>query len=137
MNARSRLPTVLVKTAAVVAILFGLATIWQGGRVLLGGEDAVSAAGDYVSFVVWFNTAAGFAYVAAGAGLWFPFRGAVVLAWVIAGTTLAVFAALGVHIALGGAYEARTVAAMALRSGFWLATAFIASRAGRGSMAFR
>ncbi len=135
MNARPHLSTVLLKTAAAVATLFGLATIWQGGSVLLGSEEALGAAGDYVPFVVWFNTLAGFAYVAAGIGLWLRFRWAAVLAWVIAGSTLAVFAALGVHIALGGTYEPRTVAAMALRSGFWLAAAFIASRAGRRPVA--
>jgi Na+-driven multidrug efflux pump len=52
--------------AAIIAVFFGLLTIKEGGSVLLGNEQAVSAAGDYVPFVLWFNTAAGFAYVAAG-----------------------------------------------------------------------
>jgi hypothetical protein len=56
--------------AAIIAVFFGLLTIKEGGSVLLGNEQAVGAAGDYVPFVLWFNTVAGFAYVAAGVGLW-------------------------------------------------------------------
>lgn len=71
---------------------------------------------------------AGFAYVLAGAGLWFRQRRAAGLALAIAAATLAVFAAFGVHVALGGAYELRTVVAMSLRSAVWLAIAFLAHR---------
>ena len=38
------------------------------------------------------------------------------------------FAALGGHIAAGGAYEGRTVAAMALRTALWIAIAALALR---------
>jgi len=40
----------------------------SGGNVLFGSGAA--AAGNYVPFVVWFNSLAGFAYIAAGVGLW-------------------------------------------------------------------
>ena len=56
-----------LKLAAIVAVLFGIATVASGG-VLFG--DGAEAAGNYVPFVVWFNFLAGFAYVAAGLGLW-------------------------------------------------------------------
>jgi len=114
--------------AAVAAAAFGVATIFAGGRVLFGGESARAAAGAYVPFVVAFNFAAGFAYVAAAAGLalrkaWTPR-----LAAAIAGATVLVFVAFGVHVATGGAFESRTVGAMTIRSTFWIAFALAASR---------
>ena len=89
---------------------------------------ARQSAGAYVPFVLWFNFAAGFAYVVAGIGLWLQRRWAVWLAAAIAAATLLVFAAFGVHVLSGGAYEMRTVAAMTLRSVVWLAIAWLAAR---------
>jgi hypothetical protein len=117
-----------MRAMALVAIAFGLLTIASGGRALFGGEAARLSAGAYVPFVLWFNFAAGFAYVGAGTGLWLQRRWAVGLAAAIAVATLLVFAAFGVHIMLGGAYENRTVAAMTLRSAVWLAIAWLAAR---------
>jgi hypothetical protein len=114
--------------AAIIAVFFGLLTIKEGGSVLLGNEQAVSAAGDYVPFVLWFNTVAGFAYVAAGVGLWLRQRWAAGLSFAIAASCLIVLAALVVHIAVGGAYEMRTVIAMTLRSGVWIAISAVAYR---------
>ena len=53
----------LVKSLAVVTVLFGLLTVLSGGRTLFGGEAARLAAGAIVPFVLWFNFVAGFAYV--------------------------------------------------------------------------
>jgi hypothetical protein len=112
----------------VVAVIFGLATIREGGAVLLGHEQAVRAAGHYVPFVLWFNALVGFAYVAAGIGLWLQKRWAAGLAVAIAAATLAVFTAFGVYLDSGGAYELRTVIAMSLRSALWLGIALLAYR---------
>ena len=106
-----------LRAAAVVAVLFGAATVASGANVLFGGGAA--AAGSYVPFVVWFNFLAGFAYVAAGVGLWRHRPWAVWLALALAVLTALVFGALGVHIATGGTFEARTVAAMTLRTLLW------------------
>jgi acyl-phosphate glycerol 3-phosphate acyltransferase len=114
---------------AVVAILFGLMTIKAGGTVLFGSEAARTAAGHYVPFVLWFNFLAGFAYVAAGLGLWQMRPWASRLALVIAGSTLGVFAAFGLHILQGGAYEGRTAAAMTLRTVIWFVIALVSRRA--------
>ena len=116
------------RVAAAIAVVFGLMTVLEGGRVLFGGEAARLAAGNYVPFVLWFNFLAGFAYVVAGAGLWLRRRWAVWLALSLAVGTVAVFAALGVHILLGGAFERRTVVAMSLRTLVWSATYAFASR---------
>jgi len=115
-------------TASIVAILFGLLTIREGGAVLFWSADARRAAGQYVPFVVWFNFLAGFAYVIVGLGLWFRQRWAAGLAFGVAAATLAVFVAFGIHIAGGGGYEARTVVAMSLRSAVWIAIAAVAYR---------
>lgn len=117
-----------LRIAAAVAAVFGLLTLLEGGSVLFGSEAARLAAGSYVPFVLWFNFLAGFVYVIAGAGLWLRRRWAVWLALSIAVGTAVVFAALGVHIILGGAFEARTVAAMTLRTVVWATICTYASR---------
>lgn len=114
--------------AALVALVFGALTLASGGKVLFGSEAARAAAGAYVPFVLWFNFLAGFVYVAAGVGLWRWRRWAAWLALGIAAATALVFVALGVHVAMGGAFEPRTVAAMTLRTAFWAAIAVAAHR---------
>lgn len=54
---------------ALIAVVFGIATVIVGGKTLFGGAAVRAAAGNIVSFVLWFNFVAGFAYVAAGLGL--------------------------------------------------------------------
>jgi hypothetical protein len=115
---------IALKLAAVVAVLFGIATIASGGNVLFGGGAA--AAGNYVPFIVWFNFLAGFFYVAAGVGLWLRAAWAAGLAIALAVANAGAFAALGLHIGGGGAYEARTVIAMTLRLGVWVGIAALA-----------
>ena len=100
------------RIAGGVAIVFGLMTFASGGSTLLGGLEM----GAVVPFVLWFNTAAGVAYVAAGLGLWRGRRWAFPLSFAIFAATLIVFAGFGLHVAQGGAFEMRTVFAMALRT---------------------
>lgn len=114
--------------AGIVAIGFGLLTISEGGAVLFWSEDAQRSAGHYVPFVVWFNFLAGFAYVTCGIGLLARQSWASTLALAIAGATLAIFAAFGVYVLGGGEYEMRTVIAMSLRSGVWVAISAIEHR---------
>ena len=113
---------------ALVAIAFGVVTVIVGGRTLFGGVEARAAAGNIVSFVLWFNFVAGFAYVIAGIGMLLSKRWAAYLSAAIAVATIAVFIALGIHIFTGLAFEARTVGAMALRSAVWVVTAIWAWR---------
>lgn len=121
--------TILV-SAALVAIVFGLATILSGGQALFGGAAARAGVGNAVDFVLWFNFAAGFAYVLAGIGLLLRSHWAVGLSILIAVATVVVFAGFGVHVLTGGAYEMRTVGAMALRSAVWIGIAGVARRLG-------
>lgn len=114
----------VVTVAALVAIAFGVITVVSGWRALFGGADM----GAVVPFVLRFNFAAGFAYVLAGAGLWRGAGWAPALSAGIALTTAAVFAAFLWHVWQGGAYETRTMGAMILRSGVWIAIAAAAIR---------
>jgi hypothetical protein len=106
--------------AGGAALLFGLATVVEGGHVLFGGPEARAQAGNIVPFVLVFNFGAGFVYIATGAATLAGRSWAVQLARVLAASTLMIFAAFGVHVVAGGAFEPRTVAAMSLRSVFWL-----------------
>ncbi len=116
-------PDTLLKVAAIVGVLFGLLTIASGARTLFGAE-AQREAGAYVPFVLWFNFGAGFAYVLAGVGLWMRRRGSAQLAAAIVLATLVVFAAFGIRVLAGGAYESRTTVAMTLRAVVWAGIAW-------------
>lgn len=115
-----------LRVAAVVAVLFGAATVWSGGNVLFG--SGAKAAGNYVPFIVWFNFLAGFAYIAAGVGIWRGRTWAAALAAALAVLTALAFAAFGAYVAMGGAFEMRTVAAMTLRTVLWAAIAALLMR---------
>ena len=114
-----------LRIAGGVAIAFGVLTVFSGGRTLLGSADM----GAVVPFVLWFNTLAGLAYFVAGLGLWQGRRWAWPLSFAIFAATLLVFAAFGLHVARGGAFEMRTVFAMALRGAVWGWIAWVARQA--------
>lgn len=118
MPARPRVLTI----SAAIAVIFGLLTVVSGGRALFGGVDM----GAVVPFVLWFNFAAGFAYVLAGIGLWRGAGWAPMLSLGIAVATTSVFAAFLWHVWQGGAWETRTMGAMTLRTGIWAVIATLA-----------
>lgn len=124
-TSRTRIVRYLIAT---VAIGFGLLTIWSGGSVLFGSEEARDAAGDYVPFVVWSNFVAGFFYVVAGGGLWQRWTWTPWLAAAIAVGAVGTYLAFGLHVLSGGPYEMRTVVAMAVRTGVWIGIAVFAFR---------
>tara|TARA_R110000850_G_scaffold233999_1_gene358946 strand:+ start:3686 stop:4066 length:381 start_codon:yes stop_codon:yes gene_type:complete len=115
--------------AAIVALLFGMLTIFSGGRALFGGAEAEAAVGNAVPFVLWFNFLAGFVYVAAALGLILHRHWGLLLSAALLIATLFILVAFGIHVVRGGAYEMRTVGAMVLRSGVWLAIVAVAMRA--------
>ena len=115
-----------LKALASVAIVFGALTVFSGGRVLFSSAGTQAGAGKAVPFVLWFNFLAGFAYVVAGVGFWCRQRWASVVAMTLVALTAAVAVAFAVHVQNGGAYELRTVGAMALRLLFWSVVAISA-----------
>ncbi len=113
---------------SVIAVVFGLMTLKEGGSVVFGVGEARAAAGNYIPFIVWFNFLAGFAYVIAGIGLWLQQRWAMVLAVAIAAATALASVALGVIILSGTPFEQRTIFAMGLRTVLWATIAVVAWR---------
>ena len=113
---------------AAAALIFGAATIKAGGDVLFVSEQARIAAGNYVPFVLWANFIGGFLYITAGLLLLLNATQALRISVLIAAYTIAVMIALVVHIALGRAYEIRTLAAMGFRTIFWVTISLILLR---------
>jgi len=124
-------PPIWLRVVAVFATIFGIMTLFSGGSVLFGPQMAREAAGAYVPFVVWFNFLAGFAYVAAGIGIWIAATWARGLAGLIAGATVLVALAFAVYVASGGDFEMRTVGALIFRAGVWAAIVAAIGRAQR------
>ena len=110
----------MIKVLSGIAILFGIDTLVSGGRALFELHGTENSAAKIVPFVLYFNFTAGFAYIVAGAGLALRRPWAPLFAAAIAASTIIVFVVLGIWIAVGNAYEARTIAAMSLRTVFWL-----------------
>ena len=125
----------VLKWLAIAAMIFGSLTVFSGGRALFGGMEARAGLGNIVPFVLWFNFLAGFVYVLAGAALLRTRLWAAPMALLLAVSTVLVFLAFAVHIVAGGAFEARTVGALSLRSQFWIAVALVAMRAMKASPA--
>lgn len=113
---------------AIAAILFGIATVKEGGTVLFT-EAGKQSAGNYVPFVLWFNFIAGFAYIVAGIAMFRLKSCSRRLSALIAISTTIVFILFGIHIFNDGLYELRTVMAMTLRSTLWIYIAIVALRA--------
>ncbi|MCW8916671.1 MAG: hypothetical protein OQK24_12585 [Magnetovibrio sp.] len=108
--------------------IFGILTIKSGGEVLFIDGVGRKAAGDYVPFVLWFNFLAGFAYLAGAVGLSLWRSWIKPLSITIAGLTILVFIAFGIHILMDGTFEMRTVGAMTLRSLVWISVALSVRR---------
>jgi len=113
---------------SLLAVGFGIMTLKGGGAVLFGDEAARIAAGNYVPSLLWFNFLSGFVYIAAGVGLWLQLRWALWLSMALVAAIALAFAAFGMHILSGAAYEQRTVIAMGARLGVWLLVAATAYR---------
>lgn len=123
---------IMERVAGAVAVVFGALTLASGGTVLFGRLDM----GAVVPFVLWFNTMAGAAYIVAGFGLWLRKRWAFAASLAIFAATLLVFLGLGLHIAIGGGFETRTVFAMAFRAIIWGAITLIARHVGPSSASY-
>ena len=126
MNQKSKEISHLLRAVAILGMVFGLATLVSGGSVLFGPEEARVKAGAYIPWVVWFNFLAGFAYLAAGAGLWLARRWGAVLAAGIAAATLLALLGFLVQVAQGVPYEMRTLTALPFRAAVWAVIATLA-----------
>lgn len=75
--------------------------------------------------LLWFNTAMGFAYLAAAVAVWRHLRRGRVAALAIFGVNLLVLVAIATLLAAGQAVAITSVGAMTLRTGFWLIVALV------------
>lgn len=103
----------------VLAVAFGLLTLWSGGMVLFGPDAARVAAGQFVPLVLWFNFLSGPVYIAAGIGVFLGHRVGKKLAIILALALGGLFALFLAIIAAGQEWEMRTLGALIVRFGFW------------------
>jgi multidrug efflux pump subunit AcrB len=103
---------------AVVAAVFGLATIVAGGRVLTGWSDP-----GYVVYrpLLIYNTAMGAAYLAAGVVIWRSLHWGKHAAATIFVLNLVVLGAIVFLYAAGGSVAIDSLRAMTFRTAVWLA----------------
>ena len=109
--------------AAGIAVLFGVATLLAGGRVLLGSDPG------YEVFrpLLVYNTAMGVAYLAAGIAIWRSVNAGRYAAGVIFLLNLFVLVGIVVIYRSGGAVAVDSLRAMTLRTVVWLALFIAAS----------
>ena len=109
---------IMQRAVATVALVFGLMTVIAGGRIAVGLADP-----GYVVFrpLLLYNTAMGFAYLAAGVLLWRNLRQGRVAAGVIVVLNVMVLASIIAIFAGGGAVAPDSLRAMSLRTVVWLA----------------
>ncbi|MBU2647279.1 hypothetical protein KKI24_21415 [bacterium] len=118
----------VMKVFSLIAIVFGGMTIVSGSTVLFTDGAIQKSAGNYVAFVVWFNLISGFAYIAAGIGLWAGKKWSATLSIMITLGIAGVLLAFGVHVLQGGLFEPRTVYALTFRMLLWLIISVLAYR---------
>jgi hypothetical protein len=102
--------------AAAVAVLFGLATRFAGGRVLLDSDPG------YEVFrpLLLYNTAMGVAYLAAGVTVWRHVKAGRCAEGAIFLLNLLVLVGIVVVFRSGGAVAVDSLRAMTLRTAVWL-----------------
>lgn len=105
------------RAVAIIAMLFGLATLFAGGRVLLGTDPG------YPAFrpLLLYNTAMGLAYLAAGLLLWKDLRRGRLAAAAIVGLNLVVLVGIVSVYRGGGGVAVESLRAMTVRTVVWLA----------------
>lgn len=115
------------RLCAGIAVAFGAITLFAGGRVLLGADPG------YAVFrpLLFFNTAMGAAYVAAGAAIWRS------LAWgrncsgaIFLLNLLALAGIVAIHFG-GSAVAMQSLGAMSFRTVVWLLLFLVVARLAR------
>lgn len=107
---------IIQKVFALIAVLFGIATIIAGTRVLTGSDPG------YIVFrpLLVYNTAMGIAYVAAGVIAWRSLDKGKYAAATIFALNLLVLATISYLYATGSAVAINSVRAMTFRTVVWL-----------------
>ena len=116
MNASHQYISLLRRGIALVAIVFGLATLIAGGGVLGGSDPGYTV----LLPLLIFNTVMGFAYVAAGVTIWRGLAAGRYVAATIFLVNLLVLRGVGYLYATGSGVAIDSVRAMVLRTVVWL-----------------
>jgi hypothetical protein len=113
------------RLAAVVAVVFGFATLAAGSRVLLGADPG------YVVYrpLLMYNTAMGLAYLAAGIAIWRVPRAGVAAAGAVFFLNLFVLAGIAVLFVRGAPVAVDSLRAMTFRTVVWLVLYIVVRRA--------
>jgi hypothetical protein len=101
---------------ALIAALFGLVTVFAGGRVLAGADPGYRV---FLPLLV-FNTVMGVIYVMAGLVTWRSIERGTHLAATIFGLNRLVLGAIGYLYATGSVVAVDSLRAMSLRTFVWL-----------------
>jgi hypothetical protein len=125
---RARIVQIL---AAAVAVLFGVATLFAGGRVLLGSDPG------YEVFrpLLVYNTAMGVAYLAAGITVWRNVNAGRYAAGAIFLLNLLALVGILMVYRSGGTVAVDSLRAMTLRTVVWLVLFVAVSWLGRSRIA--
>lgn len=108
--------TSLRRVLAIVAVVFGIATLAAGGRVLLGADPGYVV---YLPLLV-FNTVMGAAYLLTGVRAWFDARSGRRGAAAILLLNALVLAFIGwLYLAQPGTVARESVVAMGFRTAVW------------------
>jgi hypothetical protein len=104
------------RIASIVAVIFGVATLMAGGRVLLGADPG------YIVFrpLLIFNVLMGVAYIAAGVAIWRERRQGKYAAGTVFGLNMIVLVAIVILFSKGAAVAVDSVRAMTFRTAVWL-----------------
>jgi hypothetical protein len=123
----SRSVRVMQLLAAAIAVLFGVATLFASGRVLLGSDPG------YVVFrpLLIYNTIMGVAYLAAGITIWRSLSVGKYAAGAIFLLNILVLLGIIVVYQSGGAVAVDSLGAMTLRTVVWLVLFLVTSWLGR------
>lgn len=100
---------------ATVLAIFGLITLYLSSSVIFDLFGIREKEGHYVLIVVWANFLSSIIYLVAAFGFIKNKIFTVNLLYISAAILIVAFAALLVHIYLGGVYETKTIAAMVFR----------------------
>ena len=135
MSTDRKILRLIQRLLAAAAAAFGLATLVVGGRVLMGFDPG------YVVFrpLLFYNTAMGAAYLAAGVMTWLSLERGRLAAATIFVLNLLVLGFVGYLYANGQAVAIESIRAMTFRTGVWLALflalAWLSRRASRAPRA--
>lgn len=121
----------LVTFAALAAVIFGVATVFAGSRVLLGADPGYTV---YRPLLL-FNTAMGFAYIVVGVLAWRRSGLGVPGAGLIALLNAAALGGIALLYEANGPIAPTSLKAMAFRTAVWVVLFVLLLRASRGAPA--